>query len=445
MPILGDPGTEKPPVLKTSLEMALNTTLNMVKGRPGPVDVNGFKCLLAAMYLGIVGPCVFIIQPAFVQGLVAVLGFDDSRAGYVAAAEMWGIALATLALTLMPRLFGHWRHTLLGAVFAAAAGNFASALSGDVLVFSILRFLVGLGSGVCISLSFIVIGLSAHPERNFGYLITGLLGYAALGFLLVPPGWALVGMEGILVFFGLFNLSLLLCIKHLPGAPGAAAEPVPAAAGRSGRSLGGAKALAVAAMFAYFLAQGVVWAYLFLIGVQAGIVEAEVSAGLSVAQFFGIAGALTAAVAAGRFGQLLPLVLGMTASVVSLSMLLGMPFGAGRYLLAVSVYNYAWNMTHPFLLAALAGFDGAGRILARGVAAQMLGLALGPALAAYVLSDGVLSDGVVSGVLSGVLSGDGYAEVIWLGLLFFVAALFLIVPALLKQRRAQIPALVPSP
>ena len=394
------------------------------------------------MYLGVVGPCVFIIQPAFVQGLVAVLGFDESRAGYVAAAEMWGIALATLALTLMPRLFGHWRHTLLGAALAAAAGNFASALTGDVLVFSILRFLAGLGSGACISLSFIVIGLSAHPERNFGYLITGLLGYAALGFLLVPPGWALVGMEGILVFFGLFNLSLLLCIKHLPDAPGAVAEPVPAAADRSGRALGGAKALAVAAMFAYFLAQGVVWAYLFLIGAQAGVAVAEVTAGLSVAQFFGIAGALTAAVAARRFGQLLPLVLGMTASVVSLLMLLGMSFGAWRYLLAVSIYNYAWNMTHPFLLAALAGFDGAGRTLARGVAAQMLGLALGPALAAYVLSSEVLSSEVLSG---GVLSGGGYATVIWLGALFFVAALFMIVPALLKQRRGQIPALVPSP
>lgn len=400
----------------------LKTTLKKIKGRPGPVDVNGSKCLLAAMYLGVVGPCVFIIQPAFVQGLVAVLGFDESRAGYVAAAEMWGIALATLALTGMPRLFGHWRRTLLVAVLAAAAGNFASALTGDVLVFSILRFLTGLGSGACISVSFMVIGLSAHPERNFGYLITGLLCYAALGFLLVPPLWAVVGMQGIVVFFGLFNLSLLLCLKHLPCA---AAEPAPA-----DQQIGAARAaaaLAVAAMLAYFLAQGVVWAYLFLIGTQAGIAVAEVTAGLSVAQFSGIAGALTAAIAARRFGQMLPLVLGVTTSVVSLLMLLGMQVGAWRYLLAVSIYNYAWNMTHPFLLAALAGFDGAGRILARGVAAQMFGLALGPALAAYVLS------------------GEGYAEVIWLGALFFVAALLMIVPALLKQRRSQIPALVPGP
>lgn len=400
----------------------LKTTLKKIKGRPGPVDVNGSKCLLAAMYLGVVGPCVFIIQPAFVQGLVAVLGFDESQAGYVAAAEMWGIALATLALTCMPRLFGHWRGTLLVAVLAAAAGNFASALTGDVLVFSILRFLTGLGSGVCISVSFMVIGLSAHPERNFGYLITGLLCYAALGFLLVPPLWAVVGMQGIVVFFGLFNLSLLLCIKHLPCA---AAEP--ARADQQIGAAGLAAALAVAAMLAYFLAQGVVWAYLFLIGTEAGIAVAEVTAGLSVAQFSGIAGALTAAIAARRFGQMLPLVLGVTASVVSLLMLLGMQVGAWRYLLAVSIYNYAWNMTHPFLLAALAGFDGAGRILARGVAAQMFGLALGPALAAYVLS------------------GEGYAEVIWLGALCFVAALLMIVPALLKQRRAQIPDLAPGP
>ena len=242
----------------------LKTTLKKIKGRPGPVDVNGSKCLLAAMYLGVVGPCVFIIQPAFVQGLVAVLGFDESRAGYVAAAEMWGIALATLALTCMPRLFGHWRRTLLVAALVAAAGNFACALTGDVLVFSILRFLTGLGSGVCISVSFMVIGRSAHPESNFGYLITGLLSYAALGFLLVPPLWAVVGMQGIVVFFGLFNLSLLLCIKHLPCA---AAEPAPA-----DQQIGAAwlaAALAVAAMLAYFLAQGLVWASLFLIGTEA--------------------------------------------------------------------------------------------------------------------------------------------------------------------------------
>ena len=253
-------------------------------------------------------------------------------------------------------------------------------------------------------------------------MITGLLCYAALGFLLVPPLWAVVGMQGIVVFFGLFNLSLLLCLKHLPCA---AAEPAPA-----DQQIGAARAaaaLAVAAMLAYFLAQSMVWAYLFLIGTQAGIAVVEVTAGLSVAQFSGIAGALTAAIAARRFGQMLPLVLGVTASVVSLLMLLGMQVGAWRYLLAVSIYNYAWNMTHPFLLAALAGFDGAGRILARGVAAQMFGLALGPALAAYVLS------------------GEGYAEVIWLGALCFVAALLMIVPALLKQRRGQIPALVPSP
>ncbi len=39
--------------------------------------------------------------------------------------------------------------------------------------------------------------------------------------------------------------------------------------------------LALAAMFAYFLAQGVVWAYLFLIGIAGGLTEQQVANGLT--------------------------------------------------------------------------------------------------------------------------------------------------------------------
>ncbi len=64
-----------------------------------------------------------------------------------------------------------------------------------------------------------------------------------------------------------------------------------------------AKGLALAAMFAYFLAQGVVWAYLFLIGISGGLTEQQVANGLTVSQFAGIAGALGAALSAGRYGR----------------------------------------------------------------------------------------------------------------------------------------------
>ncbi len=53
------------------------------------------------------------------------------------------------------------------------------------------------------------------------------------------------------------------------------------------------KSLALFAMLAYFMAQGVVWAYLFLIGVSGGLTDQAGSAnGLMLSQFAGIAGAL---------------------------------------------------------------------------------------------------------------------------------------------------------
>ena len=78
------------------------------------------------------------------------------------------------------------------------------------------------------------------------------------------------------------------------------------------------------------------------------------------------------------------------------------------YTVAVCVFNYAWNMTHPFLLAALASFDRTGQIVVYGVAGQMLGLAVGPALAASVIAE------------------NDYSNVIWLGLILFLVAFFTI-------------------
>ena len=84
---------------------------------------------------------------------------------------------------------------------------------------------------------------------------------------------------------------------------------------------------------------------------------------------------------------------------------------------AVVVYNFAWNLTHPFLLAAMASFDRRGRVVVYAVAMQMMGLAVGPSLAASVISEGV------------------YVNVNWLGAGLFVLSLLLILPPVLAQAR----------
>ncbi len=375
------------------------------------VDPNSFKSLAATIFMGVVGPAVFIVQPGFVQGLVEHIGLTDVEAGYVASAEMWGIAITTVIMTFGSHKV-NWRHVFAVSLLIMIAGNIMSTTTTDFESFRMLRILTGLGAGGIVSLSFAAIGLTDDPDRNFGYLIMWVLIYGAIALLAMPTAYALVGMTGVLWFFAIFAACALPVVRFLPMS-GETRAQVEADAINLPQGL---KAVALVAMLSYFLAQGVVWAYLFLIGVAAGVTEQNVANGLTISQFLGIAGAFTAAMLGNRIGRSAPLTLGILAGATSLLFIIG-EFDFLVYAVAVGVYNYAWNMVHPFLLASMASFDRRGRVVVYAVAMQMIGLAIGPYLAATVISEGV------------------YANVNGLGIALFLLSLFLILPPVLIQAR----------
>lgn len=375
------------------------------------VDVNSSKSLFAAIYLSVIGAAVFIVQPGFVQGLVEIYSFSEQQAGYIASAEIWGLALTTVLLALG----GHrvsWHLILKGSIIVFAMGNFASLLTQDFKLFSSMRFLAGMGSGGLVSLTFTIIGLTQRADHNFGYLIMGVLTYGALGLWTIP--WALetIGMNGVIVFFALFGLSGWPFVSHTPDSGKEQLQVEDDAIDLSGLF----RWFAIVAMFTYFFAQGVIWAYLFLIGLNGGVGEQGVANGLMLSQFLGIAGAFVPAVLGNRFGRIVPLSIGIIGGSIVLYALYG-EFSALIYAVTVCIYNFFWNMTHPFLLAAMASFDQHGRVVVYAVAAQMLGLAVGPAFAASLLE------------------GGDYARVITAGITIFIASWLLILLPLIKHQR----------
>ena len=375
------------------------------------VDINSKMSLFAAFYMGVVGPEVFIIQPGVVQGFVEYLKFTEQEAGYIASAEMWGIALTTIVMTFLSGRF-NWRHVISFSLVLVAVSNLASLTTTEFYPFSAWRFLAGIGCGGLVSLSFAVIGLTDNPDRNFGYYISWVLTYGAIGLLVMPTAYSLVGMEGVIIFFALFPACGLLLVKYLP----VSGEEHVRVEADAVNLPGNFKALALVAMFSYFLAQGLVWAYLFLVGLTGGASEQQVANGLTLSQFLGIAGALTAALVGARFGRAKPLTLAIIGGIIPLAFLFGQ-VEILVYTIAVCVYNYAWNVTHPYLLASMASFDRTGKVVVYAVAFQMSGLALGPAIAATVISEG------------------DYSNVIYLGMLLFALSLAFILPPVLKQKR----------
>jgi MFS family permease len=385
--------------------------LEQVLTRNGLPGINSRRALSAAILMGVIGPEVFIVQPGFVQGLVAYLGLTDQQAGYTASVEMFGIAATTILLTFTAHRM-NWRIVFTSSLLLMFLANALSAFVTDFQTFVALRFVAGFGAGGLVSLSFAAIGLTDNPDRNFAYLIMWVLIYGAVGLLLMPTAYAAFGLAGVLWFFAVFPLLGLPFVKHLPptGENAVAADEDAVTLSLPLR------ALALMAMLAYFLAQGVVWAYLFLIGLSGGLAEQQVANGLTLSQFAGIAGAFLAAMLGNRYGRSLPLTLGILGGALCLYFLVGR-FEFLVFVLAVGVYNFAWNASHPFLLASMASFDRRGRVVVYAVAMQMIGLAFGPGLAANVIEDG------------------NYVNVNILGGGLFVLSLMLILPPVLAHAR----------
>ena len=385
--------------------------LEQVLGSDRTSDINSLRGLSAAILMGVIGPEVFIVQPGFVQGLVVYLGLTEQQAGYTASAEMFGIAATTILLTFTAHRV-NWRIVIGCSLLLMFLANAMSTLVSDFEPFTALRVLSGLGAGGLVSLSFAAIGLTDNPDRNFGYLIMWVLIYGALGLWLMPMAYSAGGIDVVLWFFALFPLVGLAFVKHLP-VTGENTVAVQEDAVTLSFTLRG---MALLAMLAYFLAQGVVWAYLFLIGLSGGLAEQQVANGLTISQFAGIAGAFLAALLGNRFRRSLPLTLGILGGAACLYFLVGrLEFLV--FALAVAVYSFAWNLTHPFLLAAMASFDRRGRVVVYAVAMQMIGLAIGPGLAASVIGTG------------------RYVNVNILGAALFVLSLVLVLPPVIARSR----------
>lgn len=375
------------------------------------VDLGARPTLWTVFLIAVIGPEVFIVQPGFVQGLVEYLGFSDQAAGYVASAEMFGLAATTVLMTFMAHRL-NWRTVVFWSVLVMFAANALCTMTSDLTMFVVLRFIAGLGAGALVSLSFAAIGLTRNPDRNFGLCIMWVLTYGAIVLWAMPMAYELAGMNGVIWFFAAFPLIALPLVRHLP-VNGETHGQVEEDAINLSPLL---KAMALFAMLAYFMAQGVVWAYLFLIGTAGGLSDQAVANGLMISQFAGIAGALLAAVMAHRYGRSIPLGVGILGGALCLYFLVGeMAFVI--YAGAVVIYNFLWNLTHPYLLAAMASFDRRGRVVVYAVAMQMVGLAIGPGLAASVISAGE------------------YVNVNWLGGALFVLSFALILPPVMAQLR----------
>lgn len=348
--------------------------------------------LVAGIALVVLGMQIFIIQPGFVTLFVSDLHFSEAAAGYIASAEICGIAAATLlAAGIGSRC--SWRTISIAASLLLVAGNAASATATIEASVMASRVIAGFGSGLFISLGYVMVGQATDKDQAFGYTITAVLVYGALAIFALPAASNLIGISGLFLFFAGASLLVFIALPFIPAATG---NNAPATDQDPDGAIGPAKIAALCAVLTFFLGQGVVWAYLGLIGLSHGIDEQAVNNGLTISQFAGIAGALSLVWLAARVTPLLLLVIGCVGSILSLLALI-LPVDAYQYCASVTVFNFLANLMTAILMAMIAKVGAGSRFVQIAAALQMTGLAAGPALSASLVGDGDFSNALLMG------------------------------------------------
>ena len=335
----------------------------------------------AAIVTGVIGAEAFLVQPGLVGGLVEAGGLGASEAGLIVSAEMLGMAVASLLLTIRLRL--PWKPILVTAALAMAAGNLACMAASAFPVLVAARLLAGVGSGGFVALSFVALGRADDQDRAYGFYISWCLLYGAIGLFGLPRLVEAGGLGPVFAIFAVLPLAALPFASAMARSSDVAASDSVSTDGRDVTPL--APIAGLGAVFAYFLAQGSVWAFLDRFGIAGGLEYSDVGNALAICSIAGIAGAVLATWQGPRWGRRTPLAFGVIVSVASLLLMGGRQQVLGFTILA-SLFNAAWNYVHPYLLASMAAWDRSGRIVLWTAALQTFGLAAGPALGAAVLT-----------------------------------------------------------
>lgn len=338
--------------------------------------------MFAPVVLHIVGPQFFILAPVIIQALVAYRGLSAADANALASIEGTAKAIATIALAAA---FGRvdWRQALRFAVACMVAGNVLAAVTDSYGLLVVARSMTGLATGVIVPVVYAAVALTGNPERNFGILMVTVMSYGALGFGVASQLTALAGVAALYwAMAGMATLSWPL-IRRMPQAAVASTNEVAVASA----PLDWPRLAAVIAVFLCFAGYLAFWVNAGLIGTRGGLDPGVIGTALSLSQAGGIGGALIASVLGARIGRRLPLSLGIGSQLLAI-LLAALAASGLSYTLALCLFVLGQNLTHPFLLGTLASLDRSGRMVAMGTAAQMIGIAAGPALAAALLSAG---------------------------------------------------------
>lgn len=340
--------------------------------------------LPALIAMGVLGDSIILIIPMLVSGWVESRGFTESQAGYLSALEMCGLAVAGLAgLYWLHRI--NWRKVATLALSGMLIGNFLTLAIDDFSLFATVRLLTGFCAGTLTALAWVAIAQTPQPDRAFGIIIAAEVIFAAIAVWALPYLMDPWGVNAAYVLLIVFTLVVMTGISQIPtdhtdgGVESKNDVRIPWRA-----------CVVLLAIACFFAAQGAVWTYVERMGDHAGFTSGDIGMALSLSNLAAIAGAFVPVFLGVRFGRMLPIGLNLIVQLWAVSVLIG-EMSYSRYLVAIALFNFAWNLLIPYLLGLLADIDHSGKGIVISNVFVWGGFSAGPAIASWLLESQGLS------------------------------------------------------
>ena len=336
----------------------------------------------AALGVGSVALLIPGLQPILLGELVARRSISLEGVGVVAMAEIIALGLGVvIGNALLPP--GRLRPVTVTAAFLVAVLDLATMrLSGDTAL-AAARAFCGLGEGVLVWVATCVIVRSRAPDRLAGiFLVSQTLAQAAVAALLA---WIVIpqaGWQG--GFATLAGLSLVLAFvapvlpSHLGSLVEHGAPRLPLTAGT---------VLTCLVVVCQMGAIGSLWAYLDPLGRDAGFGGTSAQLLVSLVLLLQVIGGAVAAVVVRRSAAVpVLLVAALLQALIALAMHALAGPAVTRFALLCAAFGFIWLFVMPFHVRLALAADPAGRVAMLIPALQLLGVALGPLVAALFVA-----------------------------------------------------------
>ena len=368
-------------------------------GTSETIDLNSFRSLTAANYLGSIGALTIVILPGIVGVIADSLQLSPGQVGLVMSADIITMA-AAMGITAFLIHKSNWRVMAAAALVVLLAGSLLSIQANSYQAMILARLIAGIGEGMAVSVAFAIFGGTRNPDRQFAIYLVVILTVAASLLYFIP---AILAFGGKTYIFAVISLLIAINFLFVPWLPISHGEEHSSLIKEEKPLPYVLVGLGLATVFLYFMAQGEAWAFMERIAANAGLSGQTIGTSLALSNIGGIAGALIAALASVRFGRAWPIIISAVISIAGLVVLSGdingLSFG-----MATMLYIFGWNLTQPYFSGIMAELDPKGRVVVMMGAVQTAGLGLGPGVVGMMINNNDFSAVSILGIVLILLS-----------------------------------------